>query len=73
MTNFDLYLLKQSKESEKVEAKTNFSFYINAGLDLKKFEGKYTQTLFILAQLYSKIGNTEEGIKYCGLTMKRQL
>ena len=48
MTNFDLYLLKQSK-SAKDGKEQNFSFYINSGLDLKKMEKKFMTTLFILA------------------------
>ena len=40
MTNFDLFLLKQSTKGKEDDA--SFSFYINAGLDLKKFEARYT-------------------------------
>ena len=36
-------------------------------------EQKYTTTLFILAQVHSKLENIDQGIRYCGLTMKRQL
>jgi tetratricopeptide (TPR) repeat protein len=68
MRNFDLFLLKKSKGEHE-----NFSFYINSGLDLKKLEQKYTTTLFILAQVYSKMGNIDDGMKYCGITMQRQL
>jgi len=68
MKNFDLFLLKKSKGEQE-----NFSFYINSGLDLKKLEQKYTTTLFILAQVYSKLNNIDEGMKYCGITMQRQL
>ena len=68
MSNFDLYLLKHESLKDN-----SFSFIINSGLDLKKFERKYTQTLFIMAQLYSKLEKVEEAMEYCGLTMKRQL
>lgn len=71
MNNFDKFLLKQQK-GKNTEG-DHFSFFINAGLDLKQMEAKYTTTLFVLAQVHSKLGNVEEGIKYCGMTMKRQL
>jgi hypothetical protein len=67
MHNFDLYLLKQSKGKDDA----NFSFYINSGLDLKKLEAKYTTTLFVLAQIHSKLGNVEQGMTFCGMCMKR--
>ena len=79
LNNFDLYLLKQSKgkaadsEDKPQIQDAHFSFYINSGLDLKKLESKYTQTLFIMAQVYSKLENVEQGMNYCALTMKRQL
>lgn len=65
LNNFDLYLLKQTKGKGVADGKgdqiqdAHFSFYINSGLDLKKLETRYTQTLFILAQVYSKLGNVE--------------
>ena len=74
-----MYLLKQSKGKGVADEKqsgiqdAHFSFYINSGLDLKKLETMYTQTLFILAQVYSKLENVEQGMNYCALTMKRQL
>lgn len=77
LNNFDMYLLKQSKGKTSSDDKSkniedaHFSFYINSGLDLKKLEQKYTQTLFIMAQVYSKLGNVEQGMNYCALTMKR--
>ena len=69
MNNFDLYLLKQSKQKEDV----NFAFFINSGLDLKRLDAKYTTTLFVLAQIHSKLGNVEQGMNFCGMCMKRQL
>ena len=42
MTNFDLYLLKQSTKGKAGQEDASFSFYINAGLDLKNFEARYT-------------------------------
>ena len=71
MNNFDLYLLKQSKS--KPGSDLTFSFYINQGLDLKKLEQKYTTTLFVMAQVSSKLEKVEDGMKYCGLCMLRQL
>lgn len=65
--NLDLYLLQQGKGDK------DFTFYINSGLDLNLMNTKHTTTLFILAQVHSKLNNIDEGIKYCGLTMKRQL
>mmetsp|Transcript_7803 Transcript_7803/g.12094 ORF Transcript_7803/g.12094 Transcript_7803/m.12094 type:complete len:145 (+) Transcript_7803:410-844(+) len=47
VNNFDLFLLKQGSAHKKADEK--FSFYINAGLDLKQLHAKYTTTLFILA------------------------
>lgn len=69
MNNFDLFLLKQQKNKNESD---HFSFFINAGLDLKAMEAKFTTTLFILAQVYSKKGDVDAGTKYCGMTMKRQ-
>ena len=68
INNFDLFLLKQGLATKADE---KFSFYINAGLDLKMFHSKYTTTLFILAQVHQKLSHLDEGMKYCGLTMKR--
>lgn len=69
MNNFDNFILKQSKN----KTSTHFSFYINQGLDLKLLETKYTTTLFVMAQIHQKLNNIEEGMKYCAITMKRQL
>ena len=66
ISNFDLFLLKQGQSKGE-----KFTFYINAGLDIKAFHSKYTTTLFILAQVHQKLNHVEEGMKYCGLTMKR--
>jgi len=46
ITNFDLYLLKQSKNKD---SDSSFSFFINSGLDLDVLEKKYTTTLFVMA------------------------
>lgn len=74
MTNFDMYLLKQSSTKQDADKKSiHFSFYINQGLDLQKLESRYTTTLFVMAQVHSKLNNVEEGMQYCGETMKRQL
>jgi tetratricopeptide (TPR) repeat protein len=78
MHNFDKFLLKQCQSlkqtsDQEVETEQKFSFYINAGLDLKLLHTKYTTTLFILAQVHSKLNNVDEGMKYCGLTLQRQL
>jgi tetratricopeptide (TPR) repeat protein len=70
INNFDLYLLKQCHAHSQDK---QFTFYINQGLDLKELETKYTTSLFILAQVHSKLNNVEQGMKYCGLTLKRQL
>lgn len=74
MNNFDKYLLKQSKAGKQGND-TNFSFYINQGLDLKKLEEKYTLTLYVMAQVCAKLGEDklEDGMKYSGLCMRRQL
>jgi tetratricopeptide (TPR) repeat protein len=71
MNNFDKFILKQSKN--KMTQDTHFSFYINQGLDLKLLESKYTTTLFVMAQIHQKLNNIDEGMKYCAITMKRQL
>ena len=68
ITNFDLYLLKQSKNKDN---DANFAFFINSGLDLDVLEKKYTTTLFVMAQIHSKLGNVELGMNYCGECMMR--
>jgi KIF-binding protein len=50
-----------------------FGFFIDGGLDKEKLELNYTQTLFYLAQVYSKHKDEKKGAEYCGLTMDRQL
>jgi len=41
--------------------------------DKGKIEKNYTLTLFYLAQVYTKIGNTDLAVQNCADTMKRQL
>ncbi len=50
-----------------------FNFYIDGGLNKKGFEHNYTLTIFYYAQAYTKLGFRKKAIKYCSLTLKRQI
>ena len=40
---------------------------------VENFENTYTLTLYYLAQVYTKMGETEKSAKYCHVTLSRQL
>ena len=50
-----------------------FNFYIDGGLNKKGFEHNYTLTIFYYAQAFTKLGFRKKAIKYCSLTLKRQI
>ena len=50
-----------------------FSFYIDGGINKKNFEHNYTLTIFYYAQAFTKLGFRKKAIKYCSLTLKRQI
>ncbi|MCQ2817587.1 MAG: hypothetical protein MJ252_10015 [archaeon] len=50
-----------------------FNFYIDGGLNKKIFEHNYTLTIFYYAQAFTKLGFRKKAIKYCSLTLKRQI
>jgi tetratricopeptide (TPR) repeat protein len=50
-----------------------FNFYIDGGLNKKSFEQNYTLTIFYYAQAFTKLGFRKKAIKYCSLTLKRQV
>ena len=73
--DMDLYLLNQIEaENTKMNSAPstqNFAFFISGGLDKVKLEKNYTLTLFYMAQVYTKQGQNEKAVHFCGLTMKR--
>jgi hypothetical protein len=50
-----------------------FNFYIDGGLNKRNFEHNYTLTIFYYAQAFTKQGFRKKAIKYCSLTLKRQI
>ena len=40
---------------------------------MSKLEKNYTLTLFYMAQVYTKLNNTDKAVHFCAATMKRQL
>jgi hypothetical protein len=50
-----------------------FNFYIDGGINKKNFEHNYTLTIFYYAQAFTKLGFRKKAIKYCSLTLKRQI
>jgi hypothetical protein len=50
-----------------------FNFYIDGGMNKKGFEHNYTLTIFYYAQAFTKLGFRKKAIKYCSLTLKRQI
>jgi tetratricopeptide (TPR) repeat protein len=59
-----------SSANEKLEF---FNFYIDGGLNKKSFEHNYTLTIFYYAQAFTKLGFRKKAIKYCSITLKRQI
>jgi hypothetical protein len=50
-----------------------FNFFIDGGLDKKSLEKNYTMTIFYYAQAFTKLEFKKKAIKYCSLTLKRQI
>jgi tetratricopeptide (TPR) repeat protein len=50
-----------------------FNFFIDGGLNRKTFEHNYTLTIFYYAQAFTKLGFRKKAIKYCSMTLKRQI
>lgn len=50
-----------------------FNFFIDGGLNRKSFEHNYTLTIFYYAQAFTKLGFRKKAIKYCSMTLKRQI
>ena len=50
-----------------------FNFYIDGGINKKSFEHNYTLTIFYYAQAFTKLGFKKKAIKYCSITLKRQI
>jgi tetratricopeptide (TPR) repeat protein len=72
--NFSTFMTNVSKdlnnETEKLEF---FCFFIDGGLNRKAFEHNYTLTIFYYAQAFTKLGFRKKAIKYCSMTLKRQI
>ena len=50
-----------------------FNFYIDGGINKQSFEHNYTLTIFYYAQAFTKLGFKKKAIKYCSITLKRQI
>lgn len=74
--SFPKFMLNCTKErnygstTEKLEF---FNFFIDGGLNKKSFEHNYTLTIFYYAQAFTKLNFRKKAIKYCSLTLKRQI
>jgi hypothetical protein len=85
--NFTKFMLSCSKSEINTQNNSNsysnnlnsddkiefFNFYIDGGLHKKNFEHNYTMTIFYYAQAFTKLGFRKKAIKYCSLTLKRQI
>lgn len=78
--NFNLFLRNASKENAGAEGVAGaadslefFNFFIDGGLNRKTFEHNYTLTIFYYAQAFTKLGFRKKAIKYCSMTLKRQI
>lgn len=74
MTNFSKdsqnESLSMGTSSENLEF---FNFFIDGGLNRKTFEHNFTLTIFYYAQAFTKLGFRKKAIKYCSMTLKRQI
>jgi hypothetical protein len=74
--DFNSFMLSCSKDktndscTDKLEF---FNFFIDGGLDKKSLEKNYTMTIFYYAQAFTKLEFKKKAIKYCSLTLKRQI
>ena len=51
----------------------NFLIFIDGGINKQSFEHNYTLTIFYYAQAFTKLGFKKKAIKYCSITLKRQI
>ena len=63
-------LTEEGNNSNEIEF---FNFFVDGGLNKKKFEHNYTLTLFFYAQAFTKLRFRKKAIKYCSQTLKRQI
>jgi hypothetical protein len=77
--SFSQFMQNCAKESNKTNDSSVtdklefFNFYIDGGLNKKSFEQNYTLTIFYYAQAFTKLNFRKKAIKYCSLTLKRQI
>ena len=76
--NFNTFMNNFSKDinNESMSGNENlefFNFFIDGGLNRKSFEHNYTLTIFYYAQAFTKLGFRKKAIKYCSMTLKRQI
>lgn len=80
--NFNTFMANVSKDLNNNESITGaavpenlefFNFFIDGGLNRKTFEHNYTLTIFYYAQAFTKLGFRKKAIKYCSMTLKRQI
>jgi hypothetical protein len=71
--NFNNFLQNCCKNLEKTYSNDSFNFFIDGGLNKVSLEQNYTLTIFYIAQAYTKLGYKNKAIKYCAITLKRQI
>ena len=72
--SFDKFMLNCSRNDETIKDKLDFfNFFIDGGLNRKTFEHNYTLTIFYYAQAFTKLNFRNKAIKYCSITLKRQI
>lgn len=80
--NFNTFMRNVSKDSSQSDSAAAaaaaenlefFNFFIDGGLNRKTFEHNYTLTIFYYAQAFTKLGFRKKAIKYCSMTLKRQI
>ncbi len=71
--SFDKFLLICNKGDDSKEQPEFFNFFIDGGLNRKTFEHNYTLTIFYYAQAFTKLNFRNKAIKYCSITLKRQI
>ena len=71
--NFNQFLNNCCKNNDKTYSNDTFNFFIDGGLNKISLEQNYTLTIFYIAQAYTKLGYKNKAIKYCAITLKRQI
>jgi len=67
-------MINCSKNDDTLKDKLDFfNFFIDGGLNRKTFEHNYTLTIFYYAQAFTKLNFRNKAIKYCSITLKRQI